>query len=191
MKIRRSVVTALLSGLAFTVALTAPSSGGGHPEARAQNGAGTSIFLQLPGVEGPSTAKGFEKQIELHSSSVGIARAPGTAGGMGAGKAVPSDFAVSKRVDTSSPALYVQAATGKHYATATVTVVSSAHVVVYKLTDVSISSYQTSASEGSEPQESLALSYTKFEVEVKAGSGAVKKVNTSRGGFDFTAYKAF
>src|SRR5690242_6531734 len=63
-----------------------------------------------PATEGESTAKGFEGQIEVYSFSWGLSN-PTTigvgGGGMSAGKVSISSFNFMKKMDKSSPPLFL------------------------------------------------------------------------------------
>ena len=79
----------------------------------------------------------------------------------------------TKTVDASSPNLFIGCATGKHFPNATVTVRRAGEkpqeYLVYKLTEVYISSITTSGHEGGGiAQESVSLNFSKVEVELHA-----------------------
>src|SRR5262249_12194715 len=80
-------------------------------------------FLDIPGVEGESTAQGMEKKIEIYSFSWGASN-PTTIGsgatGLAGGKASVSSFNIMKKSEKSSPPLFTACCTGKHYPNATV-----------------------------------------------------------------------
>lgn len=131
------------------------------------------FFLKIEGIEGQSVQKGHEKEIELESFSFGVTNQGsfhknGT--GAGKGKASISDLSFSKVVDKSSPLLFKAAASGRHIPSATITTQmqggDNAPVVYYKivLTDVLVSSYQNSGSQGGdEIMESFSLNFGKID----------------------------
>ena len=74
-------------------------------------------FLKLEGVTGESQKDKHKGEIELHHFSWGAAN-PTTVGkgsGMAAGKVALSDFSISKVTDKSSPTLFLNCCSGKHY----------------------------------------------------------------------------
>ena len=125
-------------------------------------------FLKLEGIPGESVAEGHKDEIEIYSFSFGATQTGGTTGGGGAGKVVFTDISFTKPVDKSSPQLYLQCAQGKHIPTAILYGRKAGErptdYYIIKLTDVLISSVQTSgASGGDRPTESLSLNFTKIE----------------------------
>jgi type VI secretion system secreted protein Hcp len=140
--------------------------------AQAPAQAAVDSFLMLDGIKGESTDKTHQDWIEISSFSFGVSH-PTTIGsgtsGAGAGKASFSDLSITKTVDKSSPALFFDAASGKHIKDGLLDVVkvsggSEISLLEYKLTDVMISSYSIGGSSGGElPQESLSLNFTKIE----------------------------
>jgi type VI secretion system secreted protein Hcp len=80
-------------------------------------------FLDLAGVEGESTAKGFENKIEIYSFSWGASN-PTTVGsgatGLSASKVSISSFNIMKKTEKSSPTLLAACCNGKHFDTALV-----------------------------------------------------------------------
>ncbi|HEY0882939.1 MAG TPA: type VI secretion system tube protein Hcp, partial [Archangium sp.] len=133
-------------------------------------------FLDIKGVEGESTAKGFEKKIEIYSFSWGASN-PTTigsgSGGHSAGKASLSSFNVMKKTEKSSATLFQACCDGTHYESATVTLRKATGAagqkpfLVYKFEDILVESIQWSGSSGGDdtPTESVSLSYGKVEIE--------------------------
>jgi type VI secretion system secreted protein Hcp len=133
-------------------------------------------FLDLAGVEGESTAKGFENKIEIYSFSWGASN-PTTVGsgatGLSASKVSISSFNIMKKTEKSSPTLLAACCNGKHFDTATVTMRKAAGdggqkpFLIYKFTDVMVESVQWSGSSGGDdtPTESVSLAFAKVEVE--------------------------
>lgn len=194
MKIRTAVVASLLSVLALTAALVVPA-GSAQPVAHAQSTGHAQIFLKLPDINGTATVKGFEKQIELSSLAFSVNRGGASAGGgAGRGKPVPTDFTLGKAVDTTSPVLFQTAATGKALPSAVITVVNGTPGAgptartVYRLSDVSINSVQTSTPAGGAPAEVVSLGFSKLEIEVSSANGKDPAV---RAGYDFAKQVTF
>ncbi len=131
-------------------------------------------FLKIDGVNGESTRKGFEKQIEILSFSLGASNpvTMGSAGGgAGAGKASISSFNCLKASDAASPGLFQACCSGKHYPKATVTLQkaggdSPVDYLKYEFENVYVESIQWSGSSGGDdrPTESLSLAFGKVTV---------------------------
>jgi type VI secretion system secreted protein Hcp len=133
-------------------------------------------FLDIKGVEGESTAAGFEKKIEIFSFSWGASN-PTTvgsaSGGLSGGKVSVSSFNAMKKTEKSSADLFQACATGKHFDSATVTMrkaggdAGQKAFLIYKFEDVMVESIQWSGSSGGDdtPTESVSLSFGKVEVE--------------------------
>lgn len=132
-------------------------------------------FLELAGVAGESTAAGMEGKIELYSWSMGASN-PTTVGsgatGISAGKVSLSSFNAMKKTEKSSPTLFTACCTGKHFASATVTMRKAAGeggqkaFLVYVFTDVMVESVQWSGSSGGDdtPTESVSFAFGKIEI---------------------------
>lgn len=131
-------------------------------------------FLKVEGIEGEATRKGFEKQIEIMSFSLGAANPTsiGSGGGGGSGKATLSSLSLMKTSDKSSPVLFQSCCQGKHFPKATVTLHKAGgdeavDYLVYELERVYVESIQWSGSSGGgddRPSESLSLAFGKITV---------------------------
>jgi type VI secretion system secreted protein Hcp len=132
-------------------------------------------FIDIAGVEGECTAKGFEKKIEIFSFSWGASN-PTTVGsgkgGISGGKVSISSFNIMKKSEKSSTALFSACCTGEHFATATVTMRKAGGAagqkgfLEYKFTEVMVESIQWSGSSGGDdtPTESVSLAFAKVEI---------------------------
>ncbi|MEW5931177.1 MAG: type VI secretion system tube protein Hcp [Gemmatimonadota bacterium] len=131
-------------------------------------------FLKIEGIDGESTRKGFEKQIELISFSWGASN-PTTIGssgpGGGAGKASVSSFNCLKITDAASPPLFQACCSGKHFPKAKVTLrkaggESPVDYLMYEFENVYIESVQWSGASGGDdrPTESLSLAFGRVTV---------------------------
>ena len=81
-------------------------------------------FLKIDGIKGESQDDKHKDEIHCRSFSFGVTNA-GTGGsnlGSGGGSANMQDMHFTKTIDKSSPNLFMACATGKHFATATLTV---------------------------------------------------------------------
>ncbi len=81
--------------------------------------AGFDIFLKLDGIDGESTTKGHEKEIEVVSYDQSIdSTVPSGGGGGGAGKSTFSGVRFRKLLDTASIPIALACASGLHIASA-------------------------------------------------------------------------
>ena len=151
-------------------------------------------FLKIDGVPGESVGKPGE--IDLLSFSWGETQ-PGTAGqggGAGAGKVAQQDFHFAKLVDKASPMLFVSCASGAHIKSAVVTARKAGgkqeDYLIFKLSDVLISSYQTGGSAGSDivPSEQFSLNFVKLEVAYKEQKADGTLGGEVKQGYDFSKY---
>jgi len=122
------------------------------------------MFLKLAGIDGESTDKAHPNEIVTLAFSQGVTSTITPAGG----SATFSDFSITKTVDKATPLLYLTAAQGKHISQAVLTVRNSGATPFdfYQiiLTDVMISSVQSSGSAGADrPTETLTLKYAQIE----------------------------
>jgi type VI secretion system secreted protein Hcp len=132
--------------------------------------AASDFLLVLEGVPGESVDAKYPGAIEIESFSFGVSNS-GTVivGGGGAGKANFTDISFSKRLDKTSPLLYLNCANGKHLPSATLILRKVGadkpfEYYVVKLTEVMVSSVQTGGAAGGDtPTESFSLSFAKIE----------------------------
>ena len=151
-------------------------------------------FLKIDGVPGESIGKPGE--IDLLSFSWGETQ-PGTAGqgsGSGAGRVQAQDFHFTKLIDKSSPMLFVSCATGQHIKSAVVTARKAGgkqeDYLIFKMSDVLISAYQTGGSAGSDlvPTEQFSLNFVKLEVAYKEQKADGSLGGEVKQGFDFAKF---
>ena len=143
-------------------------------------------YLKIDGVTGESTRKGFEKQMELMSFSLGVSN-PSTvgtgSGGSSGGKATLTDFSVMRLTDSASVSLFQQCASGKSYPSAVVSLNKASGddtpvtYLKYEFTEVFVNSIQWSGSSGGtdSPMESVSFTYAKLTATYQtqtAGGGA-------------------
>ncbi|MEX6690784.1 type VI secretion system tube protein Hcp [Danxiaibacter flavus] len=129
------------------------------------------IFLKLDGINGESMAKGHENWIEILTYSWGIREellATNTGGTAVAGKAVFSDVALTKILDSSSIPIRIHCASAKRIPNAILDIVLYGNypepLYQVKLYDVIITGVGSSANEGVEkPRETLSLNYARIE----------------------------
>lgn len=175
----------------------APGPGG---TVSVQGGGNSQIFLKLEGVNGESTAKGHEREIELGSfvlhmangSSIGSAT-----GGAGAGKIgrlSTATFSFIKAVDKTSPTLFLDLASGKIIKSAEITVFRNTgggrivELAAYSLTDVAITKI-ADASSALKPTESLDGTFRQIKY-VAFSQNANGTTSKSSAGWDLATQKA-
>lgn len=155
-------------------------------------------FLKLDGVEGESTRKGFEKQIELQSFSFGATNASsiGSGGGAATGKATLSSFSFSKETDATSPALFQACCSGKHFPKAKVVFHKSGgdqaiDYLVYEFEQCFIEAINWGGSSGSElPHENVSLAFGKVTITYVIQATAGSKATPIVGSWDVTTVSA-
>lgn len=144
-----------------------------------------SMFLRIPTVDGESTSKGYEKQIDVLAWSWGMSNSgtTHTGGGAGAGKANVQDFSFTKNLDSASPVLMLAALTGTIYPEATFTVlrpIPNKTTVNYeylklKLENVLVTSVSGGGGNAQDKlTENVTLNFSKFTLEYRpVDSGGV------------------
>lgn len=132
-------------------------------------------FLDIAGVEGECTAKGFEKKLEIYSFSWGASN-PTTigsgSGGLSGGKVSISSFNFMKKTEKSSTTLFAACCQGDHFATAKLTMRKAGGgagqqvFLTYEFTDCMVESIQWSGSSGGDdaPTESVSMAFSKVKV---------------------------
>lgn len=154
-------------------------------------------FLKLGDIKGESQADKHKDEIEVLSWSWG-ANQQGTfasGGGGGAGKVTVSDFMFTKLIDKSSPELFLHCATGKHIPSAQLTLRKAGeeqleyHKII--MTDVLISSFQSSGSGGGDerPVDQVSLNFSKVEVEYRPQNEKGALDAAVKAGFDLKTSK--
>ena len=136
--------------------------------------AAVDYFLEIDGVRGESVS--HPGAIELASFQWGVGRGISSpTGGMadrqGSAPSV-SEIVITKQTDSASPLLMRACANGVHFPRATIHVRKAGgeqlEYLVYKLTDVVISSYQ-SGGHGHGQTDSLTLRFSRIEMEHSGG----------------------
>lgn len=129
-------------------------------------------FLELDGVEGESTRKGFEGKIALINFSMGAHNPSsiGDGGGGGKNKVTLSPFNIMKQTDKASAALFQACCKGSHFPKAKVTLHKAGgeealDFLVYEFEKVYIEDIQWSGSSGGDdPMENISLAYGKVTI---------------------------
>jgi type VI secretion system secreted protein Hcp len=153
-------------------------------------------FLKIDGIKGESQDDKHKDEIHVSSFSFGVTNT-GTGGsnlGSGGSRSNVQDMHFTKVVDQASPNLFLACATGKHFDNATVTVRRAGEdpqeYLIYKITEVFVSSISTSAHEGGGiAQESVSLNFSKVELSYtpQNADGTPGAVNTKS--YDLKANK--
>lgn len=148
----------------------------------------STIFCKIDGIAGESTDANHKGEMELMSFSHGVSQprsaTVSTAGGGTAGRCNHTDMTITKSLDSASPVLNQTCCTGKHIASVVITLRradgdKSVPYMVYKLSEVVISSVSVGGGSDSVPIETVTLNYAKIEWEYtkqdrKGGAGAGK-----------------
>ncbi|MGH7421958.1 MAG: Hcp family type VI secretion system effector [Gemmatimonadales bacterium] len=157
-------------------------------------------FLKIDGVDGESTRKGFEKQMEIQSFSFGASN-PSTigagGGGGGGGKVSVSSFNVMKKSDAASPLLFLTCCQGDHYKTAVVTLNKSAgkapiDFIKYEFEEVYVDNIQWSGASGGDdtPMENVSFSFAKVSITYTPQKPDGSKGSPAVGAWDLTLVSA-
>lgn len=139
------------------------------------------MFLKLERIDGESVDDKHKGEIEVLSWSWGATNSGSVrgGGGGGAGKVNVQDLSITKKFDKSSPQLFLRCATGQHIPKATLSVRKSASSaqgapnpsddpLVFTLTDVMVSSYQTGVAQGGDaPVDQVSFNFAKIEIAYK------------------------
>ena len=153
-------------------------------------------FLKIDGIAGESTDVKHKGEIELESFSWGetqSARAGG--GGGGAGKVQMQDFNFVMTVNKASPKLILACATGQHLKQATFVARKAGKAqqefLVYKFTDVLVSSYQTGGSGGEGlPMDQVSFNFGRIEVEYRSQKPDGSLASPVKAGWDLKSNRA-
>jgi type VI secretion system secreted protein Hcp len=136
--------------------------------------AAVDFFLKLEGIEGESQDDKHKGEIDLHSWSWGASQmgTQSLGGGGGAGKVSVQDFNFIQIVNKATPKLFLACCQGEHIKKAVLTCRKAGkdqqEYLKITFTDVLVSNYQTSASEGAViPTEHISLNFGKVEFEYK------------------------
>jgi type VI secretion system secreted protein Hcp len=132
------------------------------------------MFLELDGIKGETKDGKFASKgaIDVLSFSWGCSQTGtfGAGGGGGAGKVAYSYLNIMMNVCKASAQLMQRCATGDHIAKGTLTVRKAGkeqqEFYTVKLTDLLVSSYQTSGA-SEVPTDSISLNFAKIEFEYK------------------------
>lgn len=131
------------------------------------------IHLKIDGIDGDSTATGYEDQIDCSSWNWGASQAANmhvSSGGAAGGSSV-QDIIITKDMDKSSPNLMKKCMAGEHISEAILTCTKSGGTggvikwYVITMTEVIISSVSSGGQEGGMGSESVGLNFAKVKIE--------------------------
>jgi type VI secretion system secreted protein Hcp len=135
--------------------------------------AAVDYFLKIDGIQGESLDAKHKGEIDLESFSWGEANAgaQGGGGGGGAGKVQIEDLHLVMKMSKASPLLLLACATGQHLKQAILTARKAGKAqlefLVFKFTDVLVTSYHTGGSADVEPVDQVAFNFARIEVEYR------------------------
>lgn len=152
------------------------------------------MFMKLEGINGESVDHAHGEEIDVLAWSWGMSQSGSMhiGGGGGAGKVNVQDLSFTKYVDRSSPTLMLNCCTGKHIASALLTVRKAGEnpveYIKIEMTDVLIASISTGGSGGEDRlTENVTLNFAKvkntYTPQDKAGAAGAEV----EAGFDIEA----
>jgi len=158
--------------------------------------AAVDYFLKIDGIQGESRDAKHKGEIDLESFSWGETAgtaAPGSGGGGGAGKVHVEDLHVVMKLNKASPLLFLACATGQHLKQAILTARKAGKAqlefLVFKFTDLLVSSYHTSGSTDVEPTDQVAFNFGRIEVEYRPQNPDGSLSTAVKSGWDVKANK--
>jgi type VI secretion system secreted protein Hcp len=150
--------------------------------------AAVDYFLKIDGIAGESRDSKHKGEIELESFSWGATQESRPGGGGGAGKVQMQDFHFVMSVNKASPKLFLACASGQHLKNATLVARKAGkgqqEFLLYKFTDVLISSYQTGGSTDVLPVDQVAFNFAKIEIEFRPQKADGTLGPPEKGGWD-------
>jgi type VI secretion system secreted protein Hcp len=156
--------------------------------------AAVDYFLKIDGIPGESRDSKHKGEIELQSFSWGETRAVPSGGGGRAGKVQMQDFHFVMTVNKASPKLFLACASGQHLKNATLVARKAGkdqqEFLLYKFTDVLISSYQTGGADDVVPVDQVAFNFAKIEIEFRPQNPDGSLGPAVKGGWDVKKNKA-
>jgi type VI secretion system secreted protein Hcp len=129
-------------------------------------------FLKIDTVPGEAGDAKHKNEIELESFSWGETNSGSSAGGAGggAGKVNMQDFHFVMKNNKASPKLFLACANGQHIPSAVLTCRKQGkdqqEYLIWKFSDLLVSSYQTGGSASSEiPMDQISFNFSKVEMQ--------------------------
>lgn len=157
----------------------------------------TDFFLKLTGIDGESLDDKHKGEIEIESFGWGVNQSGlgHSGGGSGGGKASFQDLHFTTSVSKASPKLAIACALGEHIKEGKLTVRKAGkeqqEYYTVKLTDVLVSSYQSSGHGGGGivPNDQFSLNFAKIEFEYKPQKSDGTLEAPIKAGYDVKAAK--
>ena len=154
--------------------------------------AAVDYFLKIDGIQGESLDSKHKGEIELESFSWGETSAapPHTGTDAGVGRVQIQDLHFVKHLDKASPTLMLACATGKHIKQAVLTARKAGKAqlefLVFKFSDVLVSSYQTGGSAHADdlPTDQISFNFGKIEMEYRPQNPDGSLDQPVKGGWD-------
>lgn len=152
------------------------------------------VYMKIEGIKGEVTTPNYEGMIEIDSMQLELARSIQSSPGAPRESSSPSfsDVTITKRTDSTSPHLFLEAAAGVvgkkvdlHFTTSVNGEERTYYLVT--LSDVLVSGFSQSSG-GENPTESLSLNFTKIEMSYTPYVGG-KAGTPIRAGYDVMANK--
>jgi type VI secretion system secreted protein Hcp len=137
--------------------------------------AAVDYFLKIDGIQGESLDSKHKGEIQLESFSWGETN-PGSVhsgGGGGASRVQMQDLHFVMQINKASPKLMLACASGKHIKQAILSARKAGKAqqefLVFKFTDVLVSSYQTGGSQHAEvlPMDQVSFNFARIELEYR------------------------
>lgn len=155
------------------------------------------FFLKIKDVEGESKDEKHPNELQISSWSWGETNSASNplGGGGGSGKVSMQDFHFIINYGKHSPKLMEACATGKHISEATLTCRKAGgeqeEFLIWKFSDLLISSYQTGASVNGDvlPMDQCSFGFAKIEQEYKEQDKSGTLTGTVKAGFDLKTNK--
>jgi type VI secretion system secreted protein Hcp len=152
-------------------------------------------FLKIDGVAGDSHDSHHRDEIEVIAFSWGETNSGSSSGtGGGAGKVHIEDFHFTALTGSASPKLMLLGANGKHITSAVLVARrpgnSMQEYLKITLSDVEVSAYHISGSDGDVPLDEVSLRFAKFQIDYKPQKTTGALGPAIHGGWDVRANKA-
>lgn len=158
-------------------------------------GSEADYFLKLDQTDGESVGTGHKGEIEVDSFSWGVSQTGHghTGGGAGAGKASVQDIHFTAKTSKASPLLGQHCCAGTHLKDATLSIRKAGgeqvDYLVYKLTDIFVTSYQNGGSANGSviPTDQFSLQFSKYTMCYKEQTDKGSASGGTTKGYDVKA----
>ncbi len=153
-------------------------------------------FLKIDGVAGDSLDAHHRDEIDVIAFAWGETNSGSSSSGSGAGsgRVVMEDFHFTALTGSASPRLMLLCANGKHVATAVLVArrpgKSMQEYLKITLSDIQVSAYHLSGSDGEVPLDEVSLRFAKFQMDLKPQKATGALGTAIHGGWDVKTNKA-